>query len=105
MSEPAAPPFPSEQAIRGALLARAHEFSRLTGMSAADIGKRAIADPAFIYQVERGRNFTVHTYKKFMAWLDKRWPADDVPVPAKTSPRRLVNGKPQRRAHKGKAVK
>lgn len=94
-------PFPSEKAIRGALLARAHEFSRLTGMSAADIGKRAINDPAFLYQVEEGRNFTILTYRRFMAWLDKRWPADDVPMPAS----RLVNGKPHRRARKRKASK
>jgi hypothetical protein len=77
MSEPA---YPTVKAIRDALLTRAAEFTRITGMSAAEIGKRALKDPAFVYKARDGRNFTVQSYRKLMTWLDRRWPPDSVPA-------------------------
>src|SRR5262245_66069316 len=74
-------PYPTDRDIRAAMLSRADEFTEITGMSAADIGKKAMNDPAFVYQIRAGRNFNIATYRRFMAWLDKKWPRDHVPRP------------------------
>jgi hypothetical protein len=66
--------FPTEQEIRDALLRRADEFSRQTGMSKSEIGKRALNDGAFLGQVSKGRNFTIELYRRLMDWLDANWP-------------------------------
>ena len=66
--------FPAEQDIRNALIRRAEEFSRRTGMSKSEISKRAVKDGAFISQVAAGRNFTVRLYQRMMDWLDANWP-------------------------------
>jgi len=66
--------FPSEQEIRDAVVRRADEFSRLTGMSKTEIGKRAVNDGAFLNQVAAGRNFTINLYRRLMDWLDENWP-------------------------------
>jgi len=69
--------FPSEQEIRDALVRRAETFTRLTGISRSEIGKRAINDGAFISQVGEGRNFTVGSYQRVMNWLDAHWPKQE----------------------------
>ncbi len=66
--------FPNEQEIRDALIRRAEEFSRQTGMSKTEIGKRAVNDGAFLSQVAEGRNFTIRLYRRLMDWLDTNWP-------------------------------
>jgi hypothetical protein len=38
------------------------------------IGLLALNDPAFIGQIEQGRNFKVRTFDNFMSWLDSHWP-------------------------------
>lgn len=96
MSEPA---YPSVKAIREALLTRAAEYTRITGISAAEIGKRALKDPAFIYKARDGRNFTIASYRKLMTWFDRRWPPDSVPAPASNGSRHPQRKKRQRRAN------
>jgi hypothetical protein len=66
--------FPTEQEIRDALVRRADEFSRQTGMSKSEIGKLALNDGAFLNQVRKGRNFTIMVYRRLMDWLDANWP-------------------------------
>jgi hypothetical protein len=77
--------FPGEQEIRDALVRRAEEFSRQTGISKTEIGKRAVNDGAFIGQVAEGRNFTIKLYRRLMDWLDKNWPE---PEARRATPRR-----------------
>ena len=71
--------FPSEHEIRDALVRRAETFTRLTGISKSEIGKRAVNDGAFINQVGEGRNFTVGSYRRVMNWLDAHWPKQESP--------------------------
>jgi hypothetical protein len=78
--------YPDEQDIRAALVRRAEEFSRKTGISKTEIGKRAVNDGAFIGQVAEGRNFTIRLYCRLMHWLDENWPA---PEPSHTRARNL----------------
>jgi len=66
--------FPTEQEIRDALIQRADEFSRQTGIPKTEIGKRAVNDGAFLGQVAEGRNFTINLYRRLMDWLDANWP-------------------------------
>jgi hypothetical protein len=70
--------FPREQEIREALVRRAEEFSRQTGISKTEIGKRAVNDGAFLGQVAEGRNFTIKLYRRLMDWLDANWPEPEM---------------------------
>ena len=73
------PDYPSEGEIRAALIRRADEFTRLTGLPKSVVGKEAVNDPAFLSQVAGGRNFTVGLYRRVMDWLDENWPKDGDP--------------------------
>lgn len=68
------PRYPTADEIRQAVISRADEFSRLTGKTKSVIGQQAVNDPAFIADVEAGRNITINLYKRFMDWLDDNWP-------------------------------
>lgn len=68
------PDDPDEATIRGALVERAKEFSRRTGVPLSGIGKAAVNDSSFILDVARGANFTVGRYQRAQEWLDKHWP-------------------------------
>lgn len=74
MPKPKPIAYPTEDEIRSALIRRAEEFSRLTGMTKTDIGLQAVNDGAFLGQVEKDRNFGIKLYKRFMDWLDDHWP-------------------------------
>jgi len=65
---------PTEQEIRLGLIRRAEEFSRHTGISKSEIGKRAVNDPAVLRRISEGRNFTINLYRRLMQWLDSNWP-------------------------------
>jgi hypothetical protein len=62
--------YPSEQRIRAALVARVDRFVRTTGTSRSEVGRRALNDTPFVAQVCAGRNFTIGSYARVMAWLD-----------------------------------
>lgn len=68
------PSFPSEEELRSLLLKSAERFHRLTNMPRSEIGHQALNDPAFLTQVEEGRNFRVRTFDTFMRWLIDHWP-------------------------------
>jgi hypothetical protein len=71
--------FPTEQLIRAALLDRAQEFRRLTGIPISNISRLAVSDAAFLTRVRTGRNFTVKTYQRVHDWLTEHWPKHDSP--------------------------
>jgi len=66
---------PSAEEIRACLIARAEEFTRLTGMTPSDLGKAALNDPAFVTDLKEGRNFTIKLYGRFLSYLDDHWPS------------------------------
>lgn len=66
--------FPTDEEIRAALIRRAEEFSRLTGIPKTEIGKLAVNDAAVLGQIAEGRNFTINLYRRLMDWLDTEWP-------------------------------
>jgi hypothetical protein len=63
--------YPTSQEIREAMLARVDKFCELTNMRASVVCKAALSDPNFFANVKDGRNFTVATYDRLNAWLDK----------------------------------
>jgi hypothetical protein len=67
---------PNHDTIRDAMVACAREYVRLTGNPISAVGKNAVNDPAFISQVEKGRNFTIEMYRRVMSWLDDNWPPE-----------------------------
>lgn len=66
--------YPTADAVRDALLRRADEFTKLTGVPRSAIGKQSINSPGLLSQVENGRNITFGTYERVMSWLDHNWP-------------------------------
>lgn len=87
--------YPREQEIRDALVRRAEEFSRQTGIPRTEIGKRAVNDGAFLGQVAAGRNFTIKLYRRLMDWLDQNWPEAET---RRTRSRRGAPARPRGRA-------
>lgn len=83
------PSFPSEEELRSLLLESAERFHLLTGMPKSEIGHQALNDPAFLTQVEAGRNFRVRTFEAFMSWLTAHWPTNP--------PRETRHGEPTAR--------
>lgn len=79
-------PYPTEEELRTALLGRAAEFSRLTGMTKTEIGLMSVNDPAFLGSIEKDRNFGIKLYARFMAWLDDHWPGNSKPKRSARSP-------------------
>lgn len=66
--------YPTDDDIRAALLGRAAQFTKTTGMAQSAVAKHSVNDPAFFLRLSQGRNFTVSTYQRVMTWLDCHWP-------------------------------
>lgn|SRR5215813_11358124 len=64
--------YPRADEIREALLSRADALARLTGLSRSVISKKALNDTSFLHKVAAGGNFTVRSYERLMAWIDRR---------------------------------
>jgi hypothetical protein len=77
-------PYPHATVIRSALLDRVDEYTRLTGQPISAVGRAAVNDPHFIFDVRIGHNFTVSRYQRVHDWLDRNWPERE---------RRARNGK------------
>ena len=75
--------YPTGNDLRVALLQRARLFCELTGVSFSAVGRVAINDANLLFQIEKGRNFTVGTYTTVMAWLDANWPQQSLQTPTK----------------------
>lgn len=63
-----------EADLKADLLAKAKEYSAITGQALSRIGKTILNDPAFFLRLEEGSGFTVATYEKVMCWLDENTP-------------------------------
>jgi hypothetical protein len=79
------PQWPTEATIRAVMLARAREFSSLTGMGLSVISKLAARDTAFLPRVAKGKNFTVAKYQQVMSWFDQHWCDPQVSLDAMTA--------------------
>jgi hypothetical protein len=66
--------LPTDSEIRNGLLDRCDTYCLLTGCSLSLLGRRAVNDPASIFRIRDGSNFTISTYGRLMAYLDKHWP-------------------------------
>jgi hypothetical protein len=66
--------YPDATEIRRALISRVREFSKATGMPVSKISHKATNDTQFLFDVHRGKNFTVARYQKVQTWLDENWP-------------------------------
>src|SRR5215831_672481 len=67
-------PYPRATEIRSALIDRVDEFTRLDGRPISAVGRAAVNDPHFIFDVRAGHNFTVSRYQRVHDWLDRNWP-------------------------------
>ena len=65
---------PTAGQIRKALLQRASDYAKLTGLALGTVSDRCAGDGKFLHQVQRGENFTVDRYQRAMDWLDANWP-------------------------------
>jgi hypothetical protein len=75
--------YPTANDLRVALLQRAETFCALTGTSLSAIGRTAVNDGSLLFEIQKGRNFTVGTYTTVMGWLDANWPQPSIQMPAK----------------------
>jgi hypothetical protein len=66
--------FPTAEDLRILLLKSAARYEELTGIPRSVIGENALGDPAFVTQVEAGRDFRIKTFETFMLWLQDHWP-------------------------------
>jgi hypothetical protein len=66
--------YPDATTIRRALISRVREFSTLAGMPVSKISHKATNDTQFLFDVHRGKNFTIARYQKVQTWLDENWP-------------------------------
>lgn len=71
---------PSSDELRAALVARCQQFCELAGITKSELGRRAVADVAFVGDLEGGRNITLKLYDRMRKYLDAKWPSavDDV---------------------------
>lgn len=60
-----------EHELRAKLLSTAERCTRLTEMSEATIGLKALNDNTFFKRLRSGAGFTVKTYDRVMAFMDK----------------------------------
>lgn len=67
---------PTSEQVRQALLRRANDYARLTGLKLGTVSDRCAGDGKFLLQIERGENFTVDRYQRAMDWLESNWPAE-----------------------------
>jgi hypothetical protein len=70
----AATKTPSSDKLIQALLARAERYSKRSGVTLSEIGKRAVNDVAFISDLKGGRNVTMKLYDRFREFLDDNEP-------------------------------
>ena len=73
--------YPTASEIRESMLVRVNKFCELTDMRASVVCKAALADPNFLANVKGGRNFTVATYDRLNAWLDREARKRDLRLP------------------------
>lgn len=60
-----------EHELRAKLISTAERCTRLTDMSEATIGLKALNDNTFFKRLRSGAGFTVKTYDKVMAFMEK----------------------------------
>lgn len=60
-----------EHELRAKLISTAERCTRLTEMSEATIGLKALNDNTFFKRLRSGAGFTVKTYDKVMAFMEK----------------------------------
>lgn len=65
------PGYPTEMAIRTALVMRVHAFCRRTGIAPSTLGRAAIRDAKFLARVEAGENFTIQNYQRVHDYIDR----------------------------------
>lgn len=67
---------PTAGQIRKALLKRASDYAKMTGLALGTVSDRCAGDGKFLHQVQRGENFTVDRYQRAMDWLDANSPRE-----------------------------
>ena len=70
--------LPHRRELADALIARAEEYSRLTGIAITTISGKAVRDKRFLYDMRKdpGINFTIDRYQRIVDWLEANWPSD-----------------------------
>lgn len=61
-----------EHELRAKLISTAERCTRLTEMSEATIGLRAVNDNTVFKRIRKGAGFTVRTFDRLMAFMDKQ---------------------------------
>lgn len=67
-----------EQELKAKLISTAERCTRITDMSEATIGLRALKDNTFFKRLRSGAGFTVKTYDKLMAFMEKAMHSKEV---------------------------
>lgn len=67
---------PTSGDVRRALLSRANDYAKLTGLALGTVSDRCAGDGKFLSDVRAGKGFTVDRYQKAMDWFDANWPAE-----------------------------
>ncbi len=60
-----------EHELRAKLISTAERCTRLTKMSEATIGLKAVKDNTVFKRIRGGKGFTVKTYDRLMAFMDE----------------------------------
>jgi len=82
------PSYPTEAEVRRALMRRANEYIRATGLAISTVSKHALNDSNYLMKVRDGGNFSIRNYARLMDFFDTNMPAQEKP-----RPRRRANGK------------
>jgi len=69
--------YPTEAQLRRAIIERAAEYRRATGLALSTVSQRAVGRSDYIERVKRGGSFTIHTYSKLMDFFDSNMPAQE----------------------------
>jgi hypothetical protein len=54
------------------MLSRIYRYLRSSGESRTGFGRKAVGDPRFVWDLERGRIPRLRTERRVTAWLDQR---------------------------------
>lgn len=54
------------------MLSRIYRYLRISGESRSGFGRKALGDPRFVWDLERGRIPYLRTERRVHAWLDER---------------------------------
>jgi hypothetical protein len=54
------------------MLSRIYRYLRTSGESRSGFGRKAVGDPRFVWDLERGRIPYPRTERRVKAWLDQR---------------------------------